>query len=109
MIPTPFFKITLSNGDHFEFGIRDVEPNNNGVGFVYTYANTNSLYTRRTRHNVRHNVKLTENTIGAAIKSMTSDTRITFESSFQWDSLETFLATQIGDHPDLSIQVYKEE
>ena len=107
MIPTPFFKITLSNGDHFEFGIRDVEPNNNGVGFVYTYINSNSLYSS---HKVRHKVKLTENTIKAAIKSMTSDTRITFESSFQWDSLETFLATQIGDnHPDLCIQVYKEE
>lgn len=101
MIPsTPFFKITLSNGDHFEFGIRDVEPHNNGFGFIYTYANSNSL-------NIRHKVKLTENTIGAAIKSMTSDTRITFESSFQWDSLETLLATQIGDHPDLCIQVYK--
>jgi len=106
----PFFEVTLPNGDICEFGNRrdQVEPRIMENRFIYTFTMSND--------NIRREVCLTENTIGAALDALYGDEHHidwwwNVPPSVQWDledegwTAEQIRSTTIGDHLALRIEL----
>lgn len=105
----PYFEVILANGDLFKFGnaYNHIEPSRTDKDeFVYTY--TDMFHTKR------YKVVLADNTIGDALRSLTSwDSEQNI--SFRWYvgpevemnnwTVEMLLETTIGHHPPLRIYV----
>ena len=106
------FEITLPNGVICNFGNKwgNAEPRIMENKFVYTFTMSND--------DIRHEVSLTENTIGAALQALAlydAEHHITFwwnvPPSVQWDmedegwTVEQLIGTTIGDHLALRIKI----